>query len=65
MTTEADPGWGVYSWEGKMHVAPVSEAERHIDHDCPCGAHENEDGIIVHYAFDGRHEFENGTRKVS
>jgi hypothetical protein len=71
MTIETDPGWGIYPLEGRMHVMPVSERDRHrwvggaADwHLCPCGPHEDE-GIIVHSAFDGRHEFENGERKTS
>lgn len=57
--------WGVYQWNGQMHVAPVNETHLHVEKDCRCGACENADGVIVHSSFDGREAFENGTRKPS
>ncbi len=57
--------WGVYQWDGVMHVAPVNEVHLHVANECRCGAWEKEEGVIVHLAFDGRQDFENGTRKPS
>lgn len=35
----------------------------HYDWPCPCGAIEDCPGSVVHFAFDGREEYEQGTRK--
>jgi hypothetical protein len=63
--TDDTQGWGVYTWEGEVHVAPVNEVHMHVRTDCRCGAYENADGVIVHPAFDGRDAYERGERKPS
>jgi hypothetical protein len=57
--------WGVYNWDGEMHVAPVNEIDRHFAVNCPCGTREDEAGVIVHSSYDGREAFERGERKPS
>lgn len=47
-------------------VYPLDDLYPHrsMSEDCPCNPFW-EDGILVHNAFDGREEFEQGRRKVS
>lgn len=55
--------WGIVEVDGLWHCVPTGES--HITENCSCGAAPNEDGLIVHNAFDEREKFETGERKPS
>lgn len=71
LPTEAPrPVWG---WAAvahlhlrQMHLIPIMDMFAHaIDRDCMCGPVEDlgHPGLIAHNAFDGREDYEQGTRK--
>lgn len=46
------------------HMVPLLDVGVHFfDEGCPCGAHEDCPGSIIHNAWDGREQYEQGGRK--
>lgn len=52
--------------DGTYHVVPRKDLATHITYEerCTCEPELNVDGVVVHNAFDGREEYEQGRRKV-
>ncbi|WEF34870.1 hypothetical protein [Pseudoduganella chitinolytica] len=51
--------------DGAVHVMPLGDMHEHeTSCDCWCGPQEDEYGVVVHNSFDGREDYEVGSRKV-
>lgn len=60
-TSEPDQ-WGFF------HTVPLDDLRSHeLGDDCPCGAERDPQAAnhMIHRSYDGREDFEDGTRKVS
>lgn len=53
--------------DDKYHVFPIDDLKEHTVEGMGCWCHpvEDDDGVIVHNAMDGREAFETGERKPS
>ncbi|KVT91890.1 hypothetical protein WK59_03910 [Burkholderia ubonensis] len=60
-------GWRVVRLNRERHVVPCGDLREHAAKGCTCNptADDEDPGVIVHHAFDGREAFETGERKVS
>lgn len=64
---DAPPAWGWHSVPHPVfrqwHLIPLMDIYAHYYDDCPCGAFMDVPHSVVHQAWDGRQEYEKGTRK--
>lgn len=58
-----DFGWAVLEDHyGVVHVIPTHDDKNHLHAQCPCEPVVDTEGAMVHNAFDGRVQYENGIR---
>ena len=52
--------------DGTHHIVPLDDLDGHVTRDetCRCQPELNENGHVVHNAFDGREAYERGERKL-
>lgn len=52
------------SYRNALHVVPINDLKEHVlTINCWCNPEEQEEGVLVHNAADGREDYENGKRK--